>query len=112
MIWNIETSHMVAVPTLIEAGSVSELRRRVQEIADSKKVNAKRPPIGKLSFRYELDEAGNTLVVHAHFIGKNGRRLRFMRLRAEQGALTPRPMRRMIRHRSCNHAPTMEKYHE
>lgn len=88
-IWNIETSHMVDVPVLIEASTPPELRRRVQEIADKKKVRTDRPPIGELSFRYELDANGDTAVVHAYFIDRHGKRRRFMRLRREQDALSP-----------------------
>lgn len=95
-IWNIETSHMVDVPVLIEATSIPELRRRVQEIADKKKVRTDRPPIGELSFRYELDPEGEVTVVHSYFIDRKGKRRRFMRLRREQGALSPERPRRIM----------------
>lgn len=92
MLWLIETSHMVDVPAHIEAGDLPELRRWVQELADSKKVRADRPAIGELTFTLQSDEHGT--VLHAHFLGHNGKRRRFMRLRAERGAL-----REIVRHR-------------
>lgn len=77
----IETSHMVAVPAYIEAETPLELRGWVEQLAASKKVNRRRPPIGELTFRFDGP------VVHVHFTGQNGKRLRFMRLRAEQVVL-------------------------
>lgn len=85
----IEMSHMVDVPAYVEAATIPELRRWVQDKADSKKVRSDRPAIGELSYRYNLDAAGETIVVHAYFIGSNGLKRRFMRLRREQDVLRP-----------------------
>lgn len=85
MLWLIETSHMVNVPAHIEAVDPTELRRRVQEIADSKEVRVDRPAIGELTFIFNTDDYGCT--AHAHFLDRHGKRRRFMRLRAERGGL-------------------------
>lgn len=81
MKWNVETSHMVAVPQVIEADDLPELRRRVQQIADSKAVRPDRPAIGELSFKYELDSHDQPVVVHSYFMNRHGKKARFMRLR-------------------------------
>lgn len=84
MIWKIEKSHMVAVPKIIEAENLPELRRRVQLIANGKRNS---PPIGELSYRYDLDANEQPCVVHAHFVGQNGLKRRFMKLvRIDQNA--------------------------
>lgn len=79
--WIVETSHMVNVPQIIVAPLFQDLRSQVQAIADRKKTNKSRPPIGEVSFRYEFDEEGEVKVVHASFISQRGVRTRFMRLR-------------------------------
>jgi len=81
MQWNVETSHMVAIPQVIVADDLPELRRRVQLIADSKVARPDSPAIGELSFKYELDEADEPVVVHSFFINRHGKKARFMRLR-------------------------------
>lgn len=81
MKWNVETSHMVAVPQSIEADDLPELRGQVQQIADSKAVRPDRPAIGELSFKYELDDRDEPVVVHAFFTNLHGKKARFMRLR-------------------------------
>ena len=81
MQWNVETSHMVAVPRVIEADDLPELRGRVQQIADSKVARPDSPAIGELSFKYELDDKDEPLVVHSFFINRHGKKARFMRLR-------------------------------
>jgi len=81
MQWRIETSHMVAVPQSIEVDDLPELRRQVQQIADSKAVRPDRPAIGELSFKYELDDHDEPVVVHSFFTNRHGKKARFMRLR-------------------------------
>jgi hypothetical protein len=79
--WTIEMSHMVAVPKYIEATTMEELRSRVQEIADSKKIRTDRPAMGEITFRYEVDKYDQVNVVHSYFLDKHGKLRRFMRLR-------------------------------
>lgn len=79
--WSIETSHLVAVPRQYTAIDLEDLKRQLQETADSKRLRVDRPPIGPLAFKVEYDEAGELSVVHSSFQGRNGKRLRFMRLR-------------------------------
>ena len=81
MQWCIETSHTVAVPQSIEADDLPELRRQVQQIADSKVARPDSPAIGELSFKYELDDNDEPMVVHSFFINRHGKKARFMRLR-------------------------------
>lgn len=81
MQWCIETSHMVAVPESIEADDLPELRRQVQQIADSKVARPESPAIGELSFKYELDDQDEPVVVHSFFMNRHGKKARFMRLR-------------------------------
>ncbi len=79
--WQIDNSHMVAVPDYITTRSLPELCSQVQAIADSKKVRTDRPPMGTISFRYEADPHGIITTVHTYFINKHGKQTRFMRLR-------------------------------
>lgn len=81
--WVIETSHLVAIPTHIDANGLVDLRRQVQHIADTKRTHTDRPPIGDLEYRYELDEQERPIKVHCFFIDSRGKRRRFMRLRRE-----------------------------
>lgn len=83
-IFNVETSHMVDVPKRVEARSLQHMREQLQSVADSKKLRIDRPPIGPLSYRYELDDDDEPLVVHAFFVNSRGKRLRFMRLKVEE----------------------------
>lgn len=86
--WNIEASHMVAVPAHIIADTAAELRGWVRRLAESKKVRSDRPAIGELSYRYELDSFDEVQVVHVYFTNRHGKRTRFMRLRREQDSCT------------------------
>lgn len=79
-IWRVMASHVVCHPHELHVSRLSELRSRVQRIADAKKVRSDRPPIGKLSFRYELDADDHPCVVYAYFIGRGGTKRRFMKL--------------------------------
>jgi hypothetical protein len=75
--WNIETHNYAGtdLPEFYRTRSVDHLRRQLQRLASDRRV-------GRLHFRYELDERNNeAVVVHAYFDGRNGRRRRFMRLR-------------------------------
>ena len=74
--WAIEQSHCIAHPSSIETEDVSELRSWVQYFADSK-VNT----MGKIHFRYELDDTDHITTVHCYFTNKHGKLQRFMRLR-------------------------------
>jgi hypothetical protein len=69
--WIIEQSHMIDVPKSIRASTVNELKSVVRRIADTKSHR----PVGELHFDMKPD------VVHVGFIGEDGRRRRFMRLR-------------------------------
>lgn len=71
--WVVETSHMIDVPAEILASDIGSLMRTVQAIADEKPTK----PVGKLSFKHDDD------LVHATFVGLDGRKRRFMRLRRE-----------------------------
>lgn len=74
-VWEIETSHLVAVPRTILAASVQHLKDQVQYIADTKGVRVDRPPIGVVVFTEEPDR------LHCFFTDRHGKRRRFMRLR-------------------------------
>lgn len=76
--WIVEASHMVAVPQEYCAYSLKDLIKQVQETADSKRCD---PPMGDISFRYELDDDLIPVVAHTYFINKRGKQARFMRLR-------------------------------
>lgn len=78
--WFIESSHMVAVPEYIDADSLPELRGLVQTIANSKK---RKPVIGPLEFRYQLDDKDEVSVVHCYFTNRHDKKVRFMRLSRE-----------------------------
>ncbi len=80
----IESSHMCDMGSHVDVESISQLRRWVQAKADAKKVRVDRPAIGEVTYRYQLAEDGTVNVVHAYFIGRDGKRRRFMRLRREQ----------------------------
>lgn len=82
-LWKVETSHIVVHPEHYEADDHFELYRQLQETADRKKVRIDRPPIGPLEFRPVENEYSEVVVVHAFFRGKDGRKIRFMRLRRE-----------------------------
>jgi hypothetical protein len=71
---------MAAVPEWIDADDLPELRGLVQEIADSKK---REPRMGKIEFRYQLDDKDEVSVVHCYFVNRHGKRTRFMRLSRE-----------------------------
>jgi len=73
--WVIERSHLVRVPSSIEASSFNGLRHSLQKIAD----DADRG-FGELQFRYELDSNDCVTLVHSYFVDRTGRRRRFMRL--------------------------------
>jgi len=62
---------MIAVPQTITASDPLELRRRVQEIADSK-IHS---PVGQIEFSEEGD------IIRCYFRDKHGEKRRFMRLR-------------------------------
>lgn len=82
MKWIVETSHMVSVPPFIEARTVKELHRKVQGIADQKKVRVDRPPIGKVKL-FRGDDFPE--VIRFFFIDKHGKHRRFMRVRQDKG---------------------------
>lgn len=75
--WEIETSHLVAVPRSIIAASMQHLKDQVQYIADTKGVRADRPPIGVVAFVEDDDR------LHCFFTDRHGKRRRFMRLKRE-----------------------------
>lgn len=78
--WNILSSHMAAVPQFYEAENLRDLRQQIQTTADNKVVRHDRPPMGQISFRYELDENDRVCKVHAYFTNKHGKQARFMKL--------------------------------
>lgn len=73
--WRIEQSWIVDHPATINADDLTELRQRLQALADD--------DFGVLSYRYECDERDHVNVVHAYFVGRNGHNRRFMKLRRE-----------------------------
>jgi hypothetical protein len=77
--WHVEMSHMVAVPLIIEASSIDDLKKQIQALADGKKVHHDRPAIGQLTFVDDLDDDGFTRI-RAYFMNKHGKRTRFMRV--------------------------------
>lgn len=80
MRWIIERSHLVTVPTHIDANGLVDLRSRVQRLADDKHTRSDRPPIGPLTFRYELDDNELPIKVFAFFTDRHNKPRRFMRL--------------------------------
>lgn len=78
--WLIESSHLAQVPVGIIAGSLTELRGKIQAIADN---STSIVPFKQLDFRYEIDDTDEVVVVHAYFVARNNTKKRFMRLRAE-----------------------------
>lgn len=82
-IWNIEMSHMVAVPQYILAHNLREVRAALRAIADSKITRTDRPAIGRLFYRYDVDDQDRVNVVHSYFVGRNGKQRRFIRVRRE-----------------------------
>lgn len=73
--WVIEQSHMADVPVSIAAASVDELKQIVSNIASMKRHR----PVGVLTFRHERHN--NVELLYARFVGDDGRKRRFMRLR-------------------------------
>ena len=75
--WNVEMHSYAGtnVPAAYRASSMNALRLTLQKLANERRV-------GKLHYRYELDDRNEeSTVVHVYFDGRNGRRRRFMRLR-------------------------------
>jgi hypothetical protein len=80
--WIIEQSHRMNHPRTINSDSLEELRSRVQVMANWVPDHARYTnPCGPLEFRYECDHQNLVTVVHAYFVGHNGLRKRFMKLR-------------------------------
>lgn len=73
--WIVEQSHMTDVPVSIAAASVDELKEIVSNIALTKQHR----PVGDLTFRHETHDQVELL--YARFVGGDGRKRRFMRLR-------------------------------
>ena len=80
-LWRVETSHIVVHPETYEVDDHFELYRQLQQTADEKKIRIDRPPIGPLEFKPVENDYSETIVVHAFFRGKDGKKKRFMRLR-------------------------------
>jgi hypothetical protein len=76
--WQVEKSHLVAIPEKVMAETVSDLRRWVQEKAD---FSTNAHPFGEISFRYELNDNEEPVIIHAYFSNRHGKQQRFMRLR-------------------------------
>lgn len=83
MIWKVEKSYKVRAPRTIKAEETRYLERRVKDLADLYHPRPGSPPLGEITFRYELDEFQEPVVAHAYFINKHGDSQRFMRLRRE-----------------------------
>jgi hypothetical protein len=68
------------MPTHLEVTSIEDLRSQVQHLADTKQLRIDRPPIGTVTFRYELDEHEQPVKVHVLFKDQHKKLRRFMRL--------------------------------
>lgn len=73
--WDVESSHMVAVPKFYMAGTVESLKRLVQLTADSKK---RRPIVGLLEYSHFVRDGKEMLLVF--FRDQHNKKRRFMRL--------------------------------
>lgn len=79
-IWKVETSHIVYHPPQYEVQDHFDLYRQLQVTADERKARVTTRPIGPLEFR-AIEQHDEAVVIHAFFRGKDGKKLRFMRLR-------------------------------
>ena len=70
-------SYTVIHPEVIEARCVDLLEDEIQAIADRKPLRADRPSIGELTFKYFDKSTG--FEVHAFFINRHGKKVRFMK---------------------------------
>jgi hypothetical protein len=74
-------AHRINHPRAINSDTLSELRQKVQALANTVPKHARQQyPCGPLEFRYECDDQDYVTIVHAYFKGLNGLRLRFMKL--------------------------------
>lgn len=80
--WNVEASYKVRAPQFIKASSVPRLRTKLQSLADTYRPRPGSPALGRLTFRYELDERSDEVnTIYAYYENRHGKRARFMRLR-------------------------------
>ena len=79
--WIVEKSNMVLVPESFTVLNLDELRDKLQEYADSYWPTPDKPPLGKLSFQYELDDLNRIIVVHSYFRNRQDQKARFVKLR-------------------------------
>lgn len=85
--WVVEQAHQVNHPKTINSDTLFELRSRLRALAGNVPEHARHVrPYGPLEFRYECDEDDVVTRVHAYFIGHNGHRRRFMKLRRNSHA--------------------------
>jgi hypothetical protein len=75
-IWNVETSHMVAVPKSFMVDDIEELKRVVQATADTKK---RRPIVGPLEYTHMIRDGKEYLLAHFRH-HETQKKMRFMRL--------------------------------
>lgn len=78
--WIVEKSHKVKAPKYFDCLSLDDLRKVLQDLADTYRPGPSAPPLGELEFRYELDGDDEVVVVHTYFYNKHGDRARFARL--------------------------------
>ena len=69
--WKVEQSHMIDVPRFLRARDVDDLKRVVRLLADKKEHR----PVGELMFQEEGE------VIRVGFVGDDGKKRRFLRLR-------------------------------
>lgn len=77
--WTIIQSHMVSIPEFLLGNTYEDVEQHMQEVADSKKVKTGKPPIGDLTFKHFYD--GPCREVHGFFVGQDGKKRRFMKVR-------------------------------
>lgn len=80
--WHVEASFKVRAPEHIRARDVPILRTKLQRLANTYRPRENSPPLGELSFRFELDDQSNEIErVYAYYRNKHGKLARFMRLK-------------------------------
>jgi hypothetical protein len=85
--WIVEKGWKVNMPDDIEAASLDDLRKSLQDLADTYRPTDHSPSLGELEYRYELDdEDEEVIVVHAYFRDKHQNLQRFARVAHEDVA--------------------------
>lgn len=79
--WIVEKSNKVGGPSRYQCDTLDELKQKLQARADSYRSCEGSPPLGELSYRYELDKNDQPEVIYAYYRDKHDIKQRFIRLR-------------------------------